>query len=78
MYIPTSPSSSVEIGELNSSLEFSSDQENAVVDSSPCYTEIRTSDGALLWRSDHAENPQTDALFGLIGDVASYLDNKWS
>lgn len=66
----------VERRELSTEVEFTSDAENEIVDSNtPYYTEIVTKDGVTLWRSDLSENPQTDAWFGLIGDVNSYWEN---
>lgn len=67
----------IERHELSTGLFFLNDNENLEVDSNtPYYTEIRTRDEAVLWRSDQVENPQTDAWFGLIGDVSSYLENN--
>lgn len=69
----------IERQELSTELAFTSDDENTTVDSTtPYYTEIRTKDNVLLWRSDRPDNPQTDAWFGLIGDVASYQANQAS
>ena len=66
-----------ERAELSRDLVFLSDTENQVVDSTtPCYTQIVTRDGVVLWRSDRLDNPQTDAWFGLIGDVTSYRINQ--